>query len=122
MHNVKLQAGTNAHNGTDVGVTSSSQTIAKPRVSRRLSSYEKLKAENKQLKQDIFTLLKKADTMEGQVTKARYLLSYSFSDAVMFGDTSIHSNTFSGNIRGCHKWRLTRSLPQFSAGLKIRFY
>jgi hypothetical protein len=34
MNNVKLQAGTNAHNGIDVGVTSSSQTIAKPIVGR----------------------------------------------------------------------------------------
>jgi hypothetical protein len=34
MNNVKLQAGTNAHNGINVGVTSSSQTIAKPIVIR----------------------------------------------------------------------------------------
>jgi hypothetical protein len=39
MHNVKLQAGTNDHNGTDVGVTSSSQTIAKPNVICRFLSY-----------------------------------------------------------------------------------
>jgi hypothetical protein len=34
MNNVKLQAGTNAHNGIDVDVTTSRQTIAKPTVGR----------------------------------------------------------------------------------------
>ena len=66
------------------------------KVAHRLSSYAKLKIENEQLKRDIFNLLKNPDTIDGQLTKARYLLSYSFSDAVMFGDTGVNGKRFSG--------------------------
>lgn len=70
--------------------------LHKANVSRRLSSYQKLKLENEELKKDIFLLLKKGDTVDGQLVKARYLLSYSFSDAVMFGDTGVSGNRYSG--------------------------
>lgn len=74
----------------------SGQNIGKPRVGRRLSSYAKLKLENEKLKHEIYLLLKEPDTMEANLVKIRYLLSYSVVDAAMFGDVTNVENKFSG--------------------------
>ena len=74
----------------------SSNTI----VSRRLSSYEKLKQENAKLKQDIYNLVRNADKIEGTQTRVRYEMQYKMSDAVWFGDATKSPTQFSG-ILGC---------------------
>jgi hypothetical protein len=91
---MKPNRNTKADSGT------SSRGIAKPNVSRRLSAYQKLKAENEKLKQDIYNLVRNADKMEGTQTRMRYEMQYKMSDAVWFGDAAKSSTQFNG-ILGC---------------------
>ena len=81
-------------------ITMSSQTIAKPNVSRRLSSYEKLKQGNAKLEQDIYNLVRNADKIEGTQTRFRYEMHYKMIDNFWFGDTTKSLTKFSG-ILGC---------------------
>ena len=64
------------------------------------SSYQKLKIKNETLKQDIFNLIRKADKMEGLVTKAKYSIQYDKADVTMFGNVSSETDTFDG-LFGC---------------------
>lgn len=57
-------------------------------MDRKLNSYQKLKLENKKLKQDIFNLIRKESEIEGVQTKARYLLMYKSNDTALFGTKS----------------------------------
>ena len=80
--------------------TSVSGNSTKPNVIRRLSSYEKLKAENEKLRNDIYNIVRNMDKMEGIITKARYELQYKMSDAVFFEDAIKPNQQFNG-ILGC---------------------
>jgi hypothetical protein len=77
-----------------------SKGIAKPLVSRRLSAYNKLKAENEKLKHDIYNLVRNVDKTDGIQTKMRYEMQYKMSDAVWYGDVIKGPTQFSG-ILGC---------------------
>lgn len=85
---------------TEVHNLSESQHDEKLPVSRRLSAYQKLKAENEKLKKDIYNLVRNADKMDGIQTKVKYEMQYKMSDAVWFGDTTKTPMQFSG-ILGC---------------------
>ncbi len=50
-----------------------------------MSSYQKLKSDNKQLKKDIYNLIRQADKLPGLSTKKRYEMEYDLYDSVMFG-------------------------------------
>ena len=81
---------------TKVQPSSVSKGIAKPIVSRRLSAYQKLKAENEKLKHDIYNLVRNADKMDGIQTKMKYEMQYKVGDAVWFGDATKSPTKFSG--------------------------
>ena len=66
----------------------------------RLSAYQKLKAENKKLRNDIYNIVRNPDKMEGIITKARYEMQYKISDIVLFGDAVNPNQNFNG-ILGC---------------------
>ena len=51
---------------------------------RKLNSYQKLKLENQNLKQDIFNLVMKEHELTGISTKVRYSMKFDFEDACMF--------------------------------------
>ena len=53
---------------------------------RKLSSYQKLKAENAGLKQDIYSLIEKSDQIEGMETKAMYQMEYGLYEMIWFGN------------------------------------
>ena len=69
------------------------------RVMRRLSAYQKLKAEKEKLKKDIYNLVRNMDKMEGIITKANYELQYKMSDAVWFGDALKPNQQYNGILR-----------------------
>lgn len=62
-----------------------------------MTSYQRLKAENEQLKKDIYNLIRNADKIEGMETKMRYEMSYSLSDVVWAGNPAdVNLTSFSG--------------------------
>jgi hypothetical protein len=56
---------------------------------KRVTSYQKLKAENQKLKQDIYNLVKKENEIDGIETKVRYCMIYGVQDSIMFGSRKI---------------------------------
>ena len=52
----------------------------KNKPTKRLSSYKKLKLENKKLRLDIYNIIKKADEKIGKETISLYSQRYDFSD------------------------------------------
>jgi len=62
---------------------------------KKISSYQKLKAKNRELRQDIRTLVLSPDSMEALRLKAKYTFQYQAEDAIMYG----HSTTIiEGNV------------------------
>jgi DNA-binding transcriptional regulator WhiA len=100
MKNRITSAGTDVDSEQKAEVTTSCPNNGNTNVSRRLSSYEKLKQENAKLKQDIYNLVRNADKIEGTQTRVRYEMQYKMSDAVWFGDATKSPTQFSG-ILGC---------------------
>jgi nucleosome binding factor SPN SPT16 subunit len=52
-----------------------------------MTSYQKLKEENKKLKQDIYNLIRHENDMVGMVTKMNYNLQFELNDFVWQGST-----------------------------------
>ena len=59
----------------------------------KLTSYQKLKLENQELKKDIFNLVRKENELDGITTKARYSIMYDTHDAIMFGSRTTENNS-----------------------------
>ncbi len=53
---------------------------------KKMSSYQKLKAENQRLKNDIYLLVMDADGFQGMGVAARYRLQYDMDKMVWFGE------------------------------------
>jgi 1-aminocyclopropane-1-carboxylate deaminase/D-cysteine desulfhydrase-like pyridoxal-dependent ACC family enzyme len=61
-----------------------------------MTSYQKLKAENAKLKHDIYTLIRKPNTMEGVLTNMQYDIMFSIEDMVWGGSFNTEHKTFDG--------------------------
>jgi len=57
-------------------------------ISRFAPDYEKTKAENKELKQDIYNLIRKENEVEGMAVKIRWNIAFDTDDMIMFGDAT----------------------------------
>lgn len=57
-----------------------------------MTTYQKLKAENKQLKEDLFNILRRPDSDEGIIARSRHELMYDLNDVVWFGSVSEFEN------------------------------
>ena len=67
-----------------------------PCVTPLLSSYQKLKKENERLQNEIYTLIREADTEKGIMLKMQYNIHYDQIDAIMFGSITFQNTTFGG--------------------------
>ena len=65
-------------------------------IDRFAPDYEKTKAENKELKQDIYNLIRKENEVEGMTVKTRWEMVFDTEDAIMFGDATKTDSTFQG--------------------------
>jgi hypothetical protein len=58
--------------------------------------YDTIKAENKQLKQDIYNLIRKENQIEGLNAKIRWELEFQMNDIIWFGDVNKTDSKFEG--------------------------
>jgi hypothetical protein len=65
-------------------------------ISRFAPDYEKTKAENKELKQDIYNLVRKANQAEGITVKMRWKMIFDTDEIIMFGDATKTDGKFQG--------------------------
>ena len=65
-------------------------------ISRFAPDYEKTKAENKELKQDIYSLIRKENEVEGMTVKMRWKMVFDTEDMIMFGDATNTNSQFQG--------------------------
>ena len=65
-------------------------------ISRFTPDYEKTKAENKELKQDIYNLIRKENEVEGITVKMRWKMVFDTDDMIWFGDATKTDNKFEG--------------------------
>ena len=65
-------------------------------VTPRLSSYQKLKQENERLCNEIYTLVREAETKKGIILQMRYNIYYDQIDAMMFGSRTTEKTTLGG--------------------------
>ena len=65
-------------------------------ISRFAPDYEKTKAENKDLKQDIYNLIRKENEVEGMTVKMRWKMVFDTEDMIMFGDATETNGKFEG--------------------------
>ena len=65
-------------------------------ISRFAPDYEKTKAENKELKQDIYNLIRKENEVDGMTVKMRWEMVFDTEDVIMFGDASKTDVNFQG--------------------------
>ena len=61
-----------------------------------MNSYQKLKARIAELENDIHTIVRKGDTVEGVTTFLRYKMKYDINDALMFGEPTGEVQGISG--------------------------
>lgn len=54
-------------------------------MENKLSSYQKLKQENSQLRQDIYNLVRRRKEKEGMTTAIKYETGYMATDALLMG-------------------------------------
>ena len=54
-------------------------------ISRFAPDYERTKAENKELKQDIYNLIRKENEVEGMTAKMRWEMVFDKNDMIWFG-------------------------------------
>lgn len=52
---------------------------------QQMTTYQKLKAENKKLKEDIYNLIRKEKEMIGIQTRMRYELEFQLEETIWFG-------------------------------------
>ena len=65
---------------------------------KKLTSYQKLKVENRKLKQDIFYLVREENRLSGISTKAIYSMIFDSHDAMMFGSRHPGEKFLSGGF------------------------
>lgn len=65
-------------------------------VTPRLSSYQKLKKENEQLRDEIYTLVRESETTKGIMLKMQYNIHFDTIDAIMMGSRTSDKTTFGG--------------------------
>jgi len=65
-------------------------------ISRFAPDYEKTKAENKELKQDIYNLIRKENEVEGMTVKMRWKMVFDTDDMIWFGDSTNTGGKFQG--------------------------
>lgn len=65
-------------------------------ISRFAPDYEKTKAENKELKQDIYNLIRKENEVEGMTVKIRWNIILDIEDMIWFGDVTKTDGKFQG--------------------------
>jgi Txe/YoeB family toxin of Txe-Axe toxin-antitoxin module len=65
-------------------------------ISRFTPDYEKIKAENKELKQDIYNLIRKENEVEGMTVKMRWKIAFDTDDMIWFGDSTKTGDKFQG--------------------------
>lgn len=61
-----------------------------------MTSYQKLKARIAELENDIHTIVRKGDTVEGVATFLRYKMKYDINDAIWFGEPTGEVKGISG--------------------------
>jgi len=66
----------------------------------KLSSYQKLKRENKRLKQKIYFLIKEPDSSEAVMIRTGYILQYNILDTIMFGCSKQKEDTYTYGVLG----------------------
>ena len=70
-------------------------------ISRFVPDYEKIKAENKELKQDIYNLIVKENEIDGIKTKIQWKIVFDIDDMILSGDATKNDDQFQlmkGNI------------------------
>lgn len=72
-------------------------------MSRKLSSYQKLKAKVAALEKDIYALVRRADEPEGVAVRARYTLIYDTADAVWMGSPTTDNRVAGGVLDAIKK-------------------
>jgi hypothetical protein len=65
-------------------------------INRFVPDYDKTKAENKKLKQDIYNLVRKENGVEGIAIKMRWEMVFDTEDMVTFGDVTKTDGNFQG--------------------------
>ena len=65
-------------------------------ISRFAPDYEKIKARNKELEQDIYNLIRKENEADGMSTKVRWSMIFDTEDMLMRGDGNKTDNKFQG--------------------------
>lgn len=63
-------------------------------ISRFAPDYEKTKSENRELKKDIYNLIRKENKIEGMNVKIRWKMVFDTEDIIMFGDTTKINGSF----------------------------
>ena len=57
-------------------------------ISRFAPDYEKTKAKNKELKQDIYNLIRKENEIEGMIVRIHWEMVFDTEDMIWFGDAT----------------------------------
>jgi len=65
-------------------------------ISHFAPDYEKTKTENKELKQDIYNLVRKENQSEGITVKMRWKMVFDTEDMIVFGDATKTDGKFDG--------------------------
>ena len=65
-------------------------------IIRFTPDYEKIKAENKELKQDIYNLIRKENEVEGMTVKMRWKMIFDTDDMIWHGDATKKDDKFQG--------------------------
>jgi hypothetical protein len=65
-------------------------------ISRFTPDYEKTKAENKELKQDIYNLIRKGNEVEGIAVKIHWKMVFDTDDVIWFGNATETDGKFQG--------------------------
>ena len=67
-------------------------------IRRFTPDYEKIKAENKELKQDIYNLIRKENEVEGITVKIRWNMIFDTDDMIWLGDATKTDDKFQGML------------------------
>ena len=65
-------------------------------ISRFAPDYEKIKAENKELKQDIYNLIRKENWAESIAVESRWKMVFDTNDMIMLGNATNTDGKFQG--------------------------
>jgi len=65
-------------------------------ISRFAPDYEQIKAENKELRSDIYNLIRNENKVDGLMVKVRYNMRYDMEDCMMAGSRTTEPTKFGG--------------------------